>query len=90
MDNDKLNFTSLFDLSKTTFSIISTIQKEQPHIQVQALSSLFLLLCKVFQVDVRYMLEHTERVMKDADTKEWRPEFRAIEMYIEEELRKNG
>jgi len=59
-------------------------------VQVQALSSLFLLLCKVFKVDERRMLEQTERIMKDSETLEWRPEFRAIEQYIQEEIKKNG
>ena len=90
MDRDKLNSTTLFDLAKCSFSIIDKIQQDPPHIQVQALTSLFLLICKVYKVDVRRMLEQTERIMKDAETQEWRPEFRAIEQYIEKEIKDVG
>jgi len=88
MNRDKLNSTNVSQLAAASFNIISTLQDEQPHIQVQALSSLYLLLCKSFGVDVRRMLEQSERVMKDAETREWLPEFRAIEMYIEKELKR--
>lgn len=90
MDNDKLNSTSTYLLAKTSFDIINAVQSQPKAVQVQALSSLFLLMCDVFETDVRRTLEQVDRMMKDVDKQEWRPEFKAIRTYIEKELRRHG
>jgi len=90
MDQDKLNSTNLYALSKATFNVINTLQREPQAVQVQALSSLFLLLCDVYEVDVRRTLEQVDRMMKDTEKQEWRVEFKAIREYIDKELRKRN
>ena len=90
MDQDKLNSTRLFSLSKAAFNVINALQREPQAVQVQALSSLFLLLCDVYEVDVRRLLEQVNRMMLDTEKQEWRPEFRAIRDYITNELRNNN
>lgn len=88
MDPDKLNSTNILQLAKASFRIIDTVQHEPEAVQVQALMSLFLLMCDVHQVDVRQTLEQVDRMMKDANKQDWRIEFKAIADYIRGELRK--
>jgi hypothetical protein len=85
-----LNLTKLYDLTAlgtkdTTMKLLGTLQSERPEAVVAAVATLFLIICKRYRVDVRRVLETTDRIVRDAQ--ETHPvEMRAMARYLREEL----
>lgn len=82
---DQLNTAGEAQVSRVAFGVVDRIQDEKPGLQVQAMAVLFLLLCDMYGLDVRRVLERADRVIHDADRK-YRPEIGAIRDYIKGEL----
>ena len=85
-----LNLTKLYDLTalgikNASMRMLSTVQQERPEAVVAAIACLFIGICERYHVDVRRVLETTDRVMRDA--RERHPvEMRAMARYLREEL----
>lgn len=83
---DHMALVKDMDAAQATFTVIDTLQKLPQHEQLLAMSSLFILLCEKYNVSERNVLEYADHIMKDADRKDWRPEYKAIKQYLKEEL----
>jgi hypothetical protein len=87
ISRDKFNFANSEDTAVSTFYLIDRLQTLPEEHQVMALSSLFLLICKRYNVSPNWALEHVDRVMKDhEDNRYWARQWTAIEEYLEKEL----
>ena len=85
-----LNLTKLYDLNtlgikNVSMRILGTAQKERPEAVVAGIATLLITVCKRYGVDVRRVLDTTDRVIRDAQDKH--PiEMRAMARYLREEL----
>jgi len=85
-----LNIAKLYDvhtvgIKDVAMRIIMTLSKERPEAVVAGLATLFILICKRYGVEVRAVLDVTDRVLRDAaDTHP--VEIRALKRYLKQEL----
>jgi hypothetical protein len=85
-----LNLTKLYDLTAVgikdvAMRMLGTVQRERPEAVVASMAVLLLAMCERYRVDVRRVLETTDRVLRDA--RERHPvEMRAMARYLREEL----
>jgi hypothetical protein len=85
-----LKLTKLYDLEAigikdTAMRVLGSVQNERPEAVVAGVAALFISICERYHVDVRRVLETTDRILRDA--REKHPvEMRAMARYIREEL----
>ena len=85
-----LNIDKLYDLTahgirECSMRVLTHLQKEKPEAAVGAVAVLLLMICERYFVDVRRVLEVTDRIIRDA--REKHPvEMRAMSRYLREEL----
>ena len=85
-----LNLTKLYDLTAVgikdaSMRMLGPVQKERPEAVVAASAALFIAICERYNVDVRRVLETTDRVIRDARDKH-PVEMRAMARYLRKEL----
>lgn len=87
LNPDALTTYSDTRLAKETFALVDALQKREPKPEdLLAVAALLLLVAEQLSKDPRRLLETADRIMRDADTKYWRPEFRAIRDYLAKEV----
>lgn len=85
-----LDITKLYDLTTVglrdcTIRATMAVQNEKPEAIVATFATVLIMICERFRVDVRRVLEVTDRVIRDARDKH-PVEMRAMDRYLREEL----
>jgi hypothetical protein len=85
-----LNISKLYDLKTIdlrdcSIRMMMSVQRQKPEQIVAATAVLLLLICRRYRIDVRRVLETTERVLRDAADKH-PVEIRGLKTYMNEEL----
>jgi len=83
-DRDRFNAADLKQVSNASMAAIDALQDFTPEEQMAAIGVCSILLAAHVAMPLGDVLGSVERMMRDAEGK--RPEFAAVEMYMEEEL----
>lgn len=84
LDRDLFNNASVKVVAPAAMALIDTIQGCQPHTQVAAITSVFMLLCEHHKIPAHDAFAAVTNLMNHAEGR--RPEFAAVRQYMEEEL----
>lgn len=80
----KLANVSSVETSQAAMGIISHIQGYPPQVQVGAIACCFFLLCERLKITPSTAYTYMTNLISRAD--KWRTEFKAIRMYLENEV----
>jgi hypothetical protein len=85
LDLTKMYNLTAIGIKDASVRMLGTVQKEKPEAVVAAFATLFISICERYHVDVRRVLETTDRILRDARDKH-PVEMRAMARYLREEL----
>ena len=83
---DQLSSLNPEEVSQIAFKLIELLQNFSPALQTQGLSTVFILMCDVLELNVREELVRSERIIKDSRYGH-HLRFNAIRDYIEGEIK---
>ena len=81
---DQLNNVDAVQAANASMQLLDGIQNLPPHLQIFAVTAAFQLLTERFDIHAQSAFAVAHNVMRHADGR--RTEFKAIEMYLENEL----
>lgn len=85
MNRDLFNNANPRRVAQATMAVIDATQRGfQPHEQMHAMAASFLMLAEHWGVPAQDLFTATKNLMNDQEGK--RPEFAAVQMYMENEL----
>ena len=70
--------------ARASMEVINALQNHRPEYQMAGLTAAFLFLCEHLQVRPTEAFSYIQKIMNHADGR--RPEFKAVKMYLENEL----
>lgn len=82
---DKFYDLTAVGIKNVSVRMLTSAQQEKPEAIVAALATLLITVCRRYGVEVRRVLEVTERIVRDAQDKH-PVEMRAMARYLREEL----
>ena len=83
-NTDQMHNAPLQRVAQTTMGVLNAIQDEPAHIQVLAAGALFHRLTQHYAVSPRSVFTAVENIINGAEGR--RPEFKAVDAYIQNEL----
>jgi len=84
MNRDQLTNADIREVSAVCMDALDKIQRHPRHVQVPAISALFLSVSEASGLSVQDLLQTTERMTSHAEGR--RPEFAAVINYVKQEL----
>lgn len=84
LDRLHLGNADVNESARAAMGVINALQHFRPEYQMAGLTASFLLLCDELQVRPAEAFSYVQKIMNHADGR--RPEFRAVKMYLENEL----
>ena len=85
-DRDRLNNASPAEVSTATYALVDALYNQKPHIQAAAAAVLFLTVADLWRLPPQDIFTAVKNMLDD-DIAGERPEFRALRLYAQHELK---